>query len=243
MPLLSFPIKYPLLYLLLSYWLLSCQSNSVSQQSAPPIFRNAQLLDSLTTRFLLHTHDSAVTWSDTLVSQLIHALQGQQVDTILYYRSGCAGCGMRVKKGVANCACNLSELQSYLYWQYHGRTFVKKIDCCRNHPALATSSAAFAFYYQHQHVLEEGRKFFRDFERYNQAHPAKPRFLPSGPVHDLAVSEMHVRIGGQRQDIQVQSGGYDSLGTPLFLNYAWRRTQWQWAKLLGRLPTEVPKAK
>ncbi|MFC6221666.1 hypothetical protein ACFP2F_00315 [Hymenobacter artigasi] len=228
--------KYSLVYLLLNCCLISCQGASSNHESFISAAINTRPLDSLNRVFLVHAHDSAETWSDTLVSQLTHALQIQGVDTFLYYRSGCSGCDVLVEKGVSDCSCNTTEIRSYLYWQHRGHTFVKKLDCCRSHPVVSTSAAAFNFYYQYQKTFEEGSKFYRDFQKYNQAHPDNPHFLPSGPIHDLNVSNMSLRTANTRLNVQVWGGGYDSLGTPLFLDYQWRRKQWAWAKLLEKLP-------
>lgn len=215
---------------------MSCQDAPPNQASAILPSLRQQPLDSLTNTFLLHAHDSVDTESDTLVSQLTRVLQQRGVDTVLYYRSGCVGCEVLLAKGQVDCACATTEQESYLYWQQAGDTYVKKLDCCRNHPAVATSADAFTFYRQHQLDFQARAQFYRDLKQYNQTHPGKPRFLPSGPIHDLEVTYLLIRMGRQQQEVYVRGGEYDSVGTPLFLDYAWRRTQWKWAKLLQTLP-------
>jgi hypothetical protein len=236
-------VKYILVVHFASYWLLSCHGNSGTQGARHSALINEHPLDSLTKQFLAHAHDSADTWSDTLVSQLTRALRAQGVDTILYHSSGCAGCDILVEKRPQDCSCNTTEIESSLYWQYRGRSFVKKLDCCRNYPATLTTAAAFDFYYQNQKTFAQGPKFYRDFERYNREHPTKPRFLPSGPIHDLDVSFLHLRTSRQQVDVYVRGGEYDSTGVPRFLDYPWRRKQWQWAKLLDSLSTARNSAK
>ena len=158
------------------------------------------------------------------------------VDTTLSFRSGCSGCDMLVTKGEEAYSCNTSEQHSYFYWQRHGRTFVKKLDCCRNHPAQPTTSDAFDFFRQHRRVLEKGPRFYQELERYNQAHPDRPHFLPHGPIHDLDVNEARLAEGSHVLEFIVWGGEYDAVGTPLFLDYPWRRKQWEWVKRLDQLP-------
>lgn len=230
-----------LLLVLISCGLVSCQGEQPNQTSVVPASLKRQSLDSLTNAFLVHAHDSVETPSDTLVSQLTRVLQQQGVDTLLYYSSGCTGCDILLEEGEIDCACTTTEQESYLYWQQAGETFVKKLDCCRNHPAVATTAEAFTFYFQHQEDFQARTQFYRDLAQYNQTHPGKLRFLPSGPIHDLEVSYLLLRVGKQQQEIYVRGGEYDSVGTPLFLDYAWRRTQWKWTKLLKTLPTKEDK--
>lgn len=175
------------------------------------------------------------TWSDTLVSHLSKALQRQGIDTILYYRSGCSGCEILIEPGKPSCDCNSTELLSYLYWQYQGLTFVKKLDCCQNNPVLRTSADAFNFYYLNRSVLDEGTQFYLDFARYNKEHPNKPRFLPRGPIHD-EIRYVHLQTGAHQIGVNVWMGEYDLKGIPLFLDYRWRRKQWEWANRLEHLP-------
>ncbi|SFQ84247.1 hypothetical protein, partial [Hymenobacter arizonensis] len=138
-----FPTKHLLVYFLLSCWLLGCQQNQPDQVTARASAVNERPLDSLTTAFLVHARDSVDTWSDSLVRRLARALRQQGVDTTLYYRSGCSGCDVLHDKGTTPCHCNTTELRSYLYWQHRGHTFVKQMDCCRNHRAVPTTSEAF----------------------------------------------------------------------------------------------------
>lgn len=228
-------MKYLVVYSFLSYWLLGCQRNQPDKVTIQPSAVNEQPLDSLTTAFLVHAHDSVDTWSDSLVRRLARALQRQGVDTTLYYRSGCSGCDVLHDKGAIPCHCNTTELRSYLYWQHQGHTFVKQLDCCRNHKAKRTTSEAFDFYFQHRLTLEQGPQFYRDFQRYNRDHPAKPRFLPSGPIHD-DVRYVRLSTGGHELEATVWAGEYDPQGKPLFLDYAWRRKQWAWTNRLEQLP-------
>ena len=220
--------------LVLSCWILSCQAQNKKAGVTATAF-NAQPLDSLTTNFLVHAHDSVDKWSATLVSQLSKALQRQGIDTILYYSSGCSGCEILVEPGKPNCDCNSTELLSYLYWQRHGQTFVKRLDCCQNNPISSTLADAFDFYYQNKSVLEEGRQFYLDFARYNKEHPNKPRFLPTGPIHD-EIRHIRLQTGTHQIEINVWMGEYDTKGNPLFLDYRWRRKQWEWANRLEKLP-------
>lgn len=138
-------------------------------------------------------------------------------------------------EGTTPCYCNTTEIRSYFYWQHHGQTFVKQLDCCRNHQARRTTSAAFDFYFQHRQLLEQGSQFYRDFQRYNHDHPTKPRFLPSGPIHD-DVSYVRLNMGAHQLEVNVRAGEYDAQGKPIFLDYAWRRKQWEWTTHLERLP-------
>ncbi|SFQ84150.1 hypothetical protein, partial [Hymenobacter arizonensis] len=123
----------------------------------------------------------------------------------------------------------------YLYWQHRGHTFVKQMDCCRNHRAVPTTSEAFDFYFQHRQVLEQGPQFYRDLQRYNREHPDKPRFLPSGPIHD-DVRYVRLATGAHELEARVWAGEYDPQGKPLFLDYPWRRKQWEWTNRLEQLP-------
>lgn len=228
-----FPTKYLTIYAFFSCCLLCCQQNQPNRDTAQVAAVNEQPLDSLTTAFLAHAHDSVDTWSDSLVHHLARALKQQGVDTTLYYRSGCSGC--KVLLAEAPCSCNSTEIRSYLYWQHHGHTFVKQLDCCRNHRVVQTTSEAFNFYVQHRRVLEQGPQFYRDFQRYNRDHPDKPRFLPSGPIHD-DVRYIRLIMGTHELEATVWMGEYDSQGKPLFLDYPWRRKQWDWTNHLERLP-------
>jgi hypothetical protein len=230
-----FTAKHLIIYFLCSGLLLCCQRNQPDKVSTPLTALNERPLDSLTTTFLVHARDSVDTWSDSLVRHLAQALRQQGVDTTLYYRSGCSGCEVLHDKGATPCHCNTTELRSYLYWQYHGHTFVKQLDCCQNHQAMRTTSEAFDFYFRHRDVLAQGPQFYRDFQRYNHDHPDKPHFLPSGPIHDN-VSYVHLTTGAHQLEVTVWAGEYDPKGKPLFLDYAWRRKQWDWTNHLDRLP-------
>jgi hypothetical protein len=214
----------------------ACQGHQPEQTTRSFRPFSSHVLDSLTTAFLVHAHDSVDTYSDSLVRHFTRAVQAMGVDTTLYFRSGCSGCDILVTKGEQDCSCNTTEQHAYFYWQQHGRTFVKRLDCCRNHPAQLTTSEAFDFYWQHQRVLEEGPAFYQEWQRYNQAHPDKPRFLPQGPIHDLDVSGVRLTVGAHILEFEVWGGGYDAAGTPLFLNYPWRRKQWEWVKRLDQPP-------
>lgn len=230
------------LCLALASGLSACQGHQPDQTNRPSRPFSTRALDSLTTAFLAQAHDSmdayssGEIYSDSLVRRFTRALHAQGVDTTLYFRSGCSGCEILVTKGEEECSCSTSEQHSYFYWQQHGRTFVKKLDCCRNHPAQLTTAEAFAFYWQHRRVLDEGPAFYRQFNRYNQAHPDKPRFLPQGPIHDLDVSEVRLTAGSHVLKFVVWGGEYDATGTPLFLDYPWRRKQWEWVKRLDQPP-------
>jgi hypothetical protein len=233
----------PALCLALVCGLSACQGHQPEQTNRRSRPFSTRALDSLTTAFLVQAHDSMNTngsgeiYSDSLVRQFTRAVQAQGVDTTLYFRSGCSGCAILVTKGEEECSCNTSEQHSYFYWQRYGRTFVKQLDCCRNHPARPTTSTAFDFYWQHGQVLEEGPRFYREFNRYNQAHPDRRRFIPRGPIHDLDVSEVRLTVGAHVLEFVVWGGEYDVAGTPLFLDYPWRRKQWEWVKRLDQLPT------
>jgi hypothetical protein len=230
-----FPTKHLIICAFFSCCLWCCQQNQPDKVTAQMAAVNEHPLDSLTTAFLVHAHDSVDTWSDSLVHHLARALRQQGVDTTLYYRSGCSGCDVLHDKGTTPCHCNTTELRSYLYWQHHGHTFVKQLDCCRNHRAVQTTSAAFDFYFQHRQILEQGPQFYRDFQRYNRDHPDKPRFLPSGPIHD-DVRYVQLTIGAHELEATVWVGEYNPQGKPLFLDYAWRRKQWDWTNRLEQLP-------
>jgi hypothetical protein len=216
--------KHLIIYALFNYCLLCCQQNQPDKVTAQVAAVNEQPLDLLTPAFLAHAHDSVDTWSDSLVHHLAQALRQQGVDTTLYYRNGCLGCDVLHEKGTTSCHCNTTEFRSSLYWQYHGHTFVKQLDCCQNHQARRTTSEAFDFYVQHRDVLAQGSQFYRDFQRYNRDHPNKPHFLPSGPIHD-EVSYVHLTTGAHQLEVTVWAGEYDPKGKPLFLDYAWRRKQ------------------
>lgn len=214
----------------------ACQGHRPEHMARPARPFSSHVLDSLTAAFLTHAHDSVDTYSDSLVRHLTRAVHAMGVDTTLYFRSGCSGCDILVTKGEVDCSCTTSEQHSYLYWQRHGRTFVKQLDCCRNHPAQPTTSDAFDFYWQHRQVLEEGPRFYRELERYNRAHPHHQRFLLHGPIHDLDVSGVRLTVGAHVLELEVWGGEYDATGTPLFLDYPWRRKQWEWVKRLDQLP-------
>lgn len=226
--------KYLISCAFFSCCLLGCQQKQPAKATAQVAAVNEQPLDSLTTAFLVHARDSGETGSDSLVRHLARALRQQGVDTTLYYRSGCSGCEVLQDKETTPCHCTSTELRSYLYWQQRGHTFVKQLDCCRNHRAVPTTSEAFAFYFQHRHVLAQGPQFYRDFQRYNREHPDKPRFLPSGPIHD-DVRYVRLATGAYELEATVWAGEYDPQGKPLFLDYAWRRTQWEWTNRLEQL--------
>jgi hypothetical protein len=210
----------------------SCQSRN-NPTAAPTSLPHR--MDSLTIAFLARVHTAATTSStDSLVTYLAQALRHDGVDTLLYYRSGCVGC--EVVKEKTTCWYNTAELRAYLFWQRAGRTFAKQLDCCSNHPAVATSAAAFAFYFQHRQVLDEGPSYFRKLERYNRTHPGQARFLPPSSVHG---EQRYIRlwVGTQEYELEHTAHSFeaDSDATEP-LAYAWRQRQREWVRLLEQLP-------
>ncbi|WP_400190238.1 hypothetical protein [Hymenobacter sp. B81] len=210
--------------------LLACDA---PQQRQQPPRSYTQRLDALTAAYLRQPADSLTFHgTDSLVNRLTRVLRQTGIDTVLYYRRGCQGCGL-LATPATRCMCNQYEMSSYLCWRYRGVTLAKKLDCCRSHAPVKAAAEVFDFYFRHQSAFDAGQRFYADLLRHNQAHPARPRFLPPTPIHDR-FANIRLHLPQRRLEIEVRAGEYDSTGTPTRLPYEWKRKHGEWARLLER---------
>lgn len=198
-------------------------------------------LDSLTNNYLAQNqpaHDRMWNLHKILLSRLRKA----GIDTILYYQSGCVGCEVLPDRNTVaykkSCLCSEEEQQVYLFWQDHGKTLSKKLDCCQNQPVTLGKALVVNFYFQHQATFQAGDKFFQDFEAYNRSHPKAVRFLPPTSVHD-DVTDIQFYLAKRTVQFSVRKADFTEAGVPKYLRYSWKRKQWEWTQLIKKSTLKI----
>lgn len=160
--------KLLFLAVLIAYGLLSSfQSVEVNLHSSFTSEQSSYItaLDSLTNTYLAkNTSPHNKMWN--LHKALVNRLRKAGVDTVLLYQSGCVGCEDlpahdEMGKPSKSCQCAEDELIVYLFWRDRGKTFSKKLDCCRNQPVATGKPAIIDFYFQNRTHFQAGENFFK----------------------------------------------------------------------------------